>query len=579
MNSWKDNIHSIFDVNGVPDFPDNSESEHENPTLSPEESLSKEEVKEVKELLKGLKNNDDFNYPEDEINDTSYMKNSRFDFLAKINKTVLFICILILTIACWVCFRHIAFGIAFVLEVLVGCIFAIYYTMQEDDVIHLDTLSDGFKLIRPDGEDKKLADLVMQEPVEELKDLVDYVKEPHEFEKMGYIPETKILIIGESGFGKGTLIKALANEMNLNIIQIHASRFFDTENVIEKLFELVQKASIPYIVHIDAFEKLTEHTDSEMETPDAILDKLQTYLDIYPQVILIATCEDSSALISNEDTYSRFFKKAISLEVPNQEERCKLLKEFTANNSLAEDVDLEQIAKNCYGSSIGELKFLVSTSISVARKNNHSKIEMDDFFQAFDSLEFGKAGKKHSEESQKIAAYHEAGHALVHYLKNGRKNLLRVISIGRGNAGGLTYFSIDDDKLVLTKEDLLNKVCVSYGGRCAEKLIFNHYSTGASVDISQATSIIGSMIREYGMSDEIGPINVSPKIAVVSVLNESPYMLNLISSELVKIGKQCEEETFELLKANREKLDCLANYLIEHESITGEEMDALLKNI
>ena len=167
----------------------------------------------------------------------------------------------------------------------------------------------------------------------------------------------------------------------------------------------------------------------------------------------------------------------------------------------------------------------------------------------------------------------------MEYILSGKKSIIRVLSTSRGTAGGYTLSSLDEEKVIVSKQKLLDRICIMYGGRCAERIVFDALSTGASSDIQAATSVISSMVQKYGMSDEIGPLNVSPKIALMAVLNESNEMRNLISHECIKIAKECEVRTMQILTDNRLMLDALANYLIENESISGEELDELLKSI
>lgn len=507
------------------------------------------------------------------------------DWFQRIDKRMLFIVITVLTLAWCFCFPSHFMNVLFLIEVLCIGVYFIFITTQPKEISDNDgstptftynRLTDGFEVITPDENGKTLAELVIQSPTKEFQDLVDYLKNPEEFEEMDYKPETNLLLIGKNGYGKSALIKAFANDTQLMIIKINASRFFDISNIIETLFQFANVLD-HYIIEIECFEKFFSNSSATTETPEAILDKLKTYLNFFDNVILVATCEDPTPLITDE-SYSGLFKKVIILDTPNQKERVKLLKEFSSHLNLNHDIDFEYIAKSCIGTSIGGLKYLVATAISVARKNKHETILQSDFFEAFDAIEFGNSDKKHSEDSRKIVAYHESGHALVRYLLLGKKSILRVISTSRGDTGGITFFSPDDDKVVYTKQDLINEICAIYGGRCAEKLVFHHVSTGASADIQRASSIISSMVQRYGMSDKIGPLDVSPKIALMAVLNESSDMRNLISQECLKLSQECEQKTLKLLESNRNKLDILASYLIEHESITGDEIEEILKN-
>lgn len=503
-------------------------------------------------------------------------------FVRTVNKTEIGLFMLGFTLLLCILFPCIFLKILLIIECIIACLLKLYYdycekTKEEPDVFN--KLSDGYELILPKEDGKKFSDLVIQEPVEELKELVDYLYHPEEFEAIGFKPENKVLIVGENGYGKNALIEAFANETGLPRIRIHASKLLDSEeqNVFYGIFRMADKWPC-YIIQIDSFENLLGHNAPTLSNPATVFDKLKTHLDVFKNILLFATCEDVTAL-STDESYENFFKKVIVLEAPNQEQRIQLLKVFTKNLTLSPDIDFALISKNCFGDSIGELKNLVAKAISIAHKNDRKEIIQEDFFNAFDAITFGSSMNKQSEGMRKLVAYHEAGHAIMEYLLKGKEAIIRVVSTGRGVAGGVTYTnSFTEDKKILTKDDLMNEICTLYGGRCAEMIIFNHISTGASSDIRQASSIISNMIERYGMSDEIGPLNVSTKIAMLSVINESAEMRNLISNERLKISRECEKITLSLLTQHRSMLDTLANYLMEHESITGDEMEKLLKN-
>lgn len=511
---------------------------------------------------------------------TLWLKRFLF-FWESLSKFWLAIGTVALTIVLTLCFNSLFFKILLILEVVVAFAYLLYITYTGAyPKFYFNKLNDGYEYIQPEEDGIKFEDLTVKSPVKELNDLVEYLNNPEEFLKQGYLPERKILLIGDSGSGKETIIKAFANETELPIIRVHASRFFVDENLFDSLFKLAPYAD-GYILQIDSFEKLNSSTTGNNLSGDLIIDTLLQCLDVYTNVILFATSENPAEIDDDNSEYiiSRCFKKVILMPPPSFEERCELIEKFIADFPMDKTVDLKAISKMYIGASIGEIKYLVNIAKSIAHKENRKELTHEDFFNAFDYINTGNLTRKHSKESQKLVAYHEAGHAIVRYVLSGKNAVLRVISTSKGSAGGYTMISLDEENVVTTQQELLDNVCWSYGGRCAERLIFNHLSTGASADIQSATSTILSMIQRYGMSEEIGPINVSPKIALLSVINESPDMRNLISKECSRIGKECEARAMEILVEHRKELDALANYLIEHESITGAEMEELLKKV
>lgn len=439
---------------------------------------------------------------------------------------------------------------------------------EEREAISFNPFKDGCEIIFPQNVTYSLDDLIVKGPVEELDSLVDYCLNPDHYEPSLYTPDTRVLLSGPAGFGKTSLVKAFAKTVDLPILRVHASRFYTNDNLFAKLFELAEH-DVAYILEIDAFDLLSGENAVNM-APGSFIETLKTYLEIFDNVIFFAVTDDGGSL--DEQTL-HFFKKSIELDLPNLEERRALLREFANIVGYDFEVNFDPIAKNCIGFSIGEIKTLIGNSINIARKNKRKTISQADLLSAWDTMLLGSSNSGHStEKARKLVAYHEAGHAVISYVLSGKESVFRVISIGHGNAGGVTIPTSDENVLIQTEEDLKNEICMTYGGRAAEKLVFGHVSTGASSDIKQATSLIMSMVRTYGMSDEIGPLNVCPKIAMVSVINESNDMQNLITRECIRISKECDQRALDILTTNRDKLEALAEYLISHESITGDEM-------
>lgn len=498
---------------------------------------------------------------------------------AGLSKTLLACGIIIITTVLTLCFNNIVFKLFLIAELVAYLIYWLVKTYEDKTCISFDTIGAGIDFIQPSEEGIMPEDLIVKAPLKELQDLMQYVIDPTKFDEQGYYPDSNILFAGDIGSGKSSVIKAFANATKLPIIQVNATRFLSSENLVDSLFEMAQ--FVPsYIIEIDSIESFnaTISNGEDVINPQILIDKLLKYHECYPNVLVFATCEEPEKL-ADDNMIDKFFRKVIIMEAPNFDERLALIKEFSKNLSLNSNVNFESIAKRYIGCSIGELKQLVKVAIEVAHKDNRNILNCDDFFDALDYFEGKTGGKKHSLESQKLVAYHEAGHAIVSYFLNGKDSVIRVISTSRGNSGGYTAMSLDEENVIMTEQELLNNICISYGGRCAEKIIFNHLSTGASADIQSATSTILQMVQSFGMSEKIGPLNVSPKIAMLSVINEGSDMQNLISAECVRIAKECEKRTMELLLVHRTELDILANYLIQYETITSDEMIKLLEKV
>ena len=366
-------------------------------------------------------NNFDFedhfeNFEEEPINKFEYIKQKIHNLITPDNYDnikFISICIAAITIICTLCFPNTFFKLLLILETIVAISSYMIYKFKgnKDGILAINQLEDGIEIIHPYTTKLSLNDIIIREPVEELSELLSFVQNPDIFESTGYTPENRILLLGETGFGKEALIKAFAHDSNLIIARIHASRFLENEEIFDTLSTLADNFN-SFVLQIDAFETIfAASSTSEGENSEVIVDKLKVYLSCYNNIICFANCEEPSA-IENIQSVERLFKKAIIFNIPDHHERIKFLKEFTKDFDLDENVDFENISKNCFGFSIGEIKYLVTTAVGIAHKNNRKKIVQSDFFAAFDSIEYGISNKKHSKESQKVVAYHEAGHGL-----------------------------------------------------------------------------------------------------------------------------------------------------------------------
>lgn len=511
--------------------------------------------------------------------DISPVEKTRKGFFKSINYGVLAIMILLLTVTCALCFDVLFFKILLIIEIaaLGICASYVFHDADDDDTTIEAEFPDGVELISPNVSPKVLyQNIINKNAKEELNELSDYILNPDDYDVGHYIPETRILLCGLPGSGKNALVHAFAHNVGIPLYKINASTILENENVDELLATIFNFSSDFYVLLIESFELFSNQTSETASYILNIVNKIEQQSLYNPNVILFATYEGEENIYSGDATY-KMFKKMLETDLPNQDERLELLKEFTSNYSVDDDVDFAAVSKAFIGLTVGDIKYLVKSALSIAHRDKRNFLKQDDFFDALDFSTCSSSTQKHTAEMQKIVAYHEAGHALVQYLVCGKQSVLRIISASRGDVGGYTKPSPEEDKLIFTEEDLLNRICVIYGGRCAEKLIFNHRSTGASVDIENATSLILSMIQSYGMNDEIGPINVAPKLVGMSVVNTSDEIRNVVFKEASKIAKECDKRAFELLSNNREKLDKLANYLIDNESIEGSKLEELLE--
>jgi cell division protease FtsH len=274
------------------------------------------------------------------------------------------------------------------------------------------------------------------------------------------------------------------------------------------------------------------------------------------------------------------FDRQIYIPLPDVRGRLEILKIHTKEKPLAEDVDLEVIARSTPGFSGADLANIVNEAALIAARKNHGKITMEDFEEAKDKVTMGIERKSMvlSEEEKVTTAYHEAGHTLVAKLLPNADKVHKVTIIPRGKALGITQQLPEEDKYTYTKDYLLDRLCVLFGGRVAEELALGTISTGAGNDIERATEIARRMVAEWGMSDRIGPIAVKLKEQFgepVELISEE--MKRLIDKEVKRIIKETYERTKEIISQNMDKLENLAKALLERETLTGEEIDKAMK--
>jgi len=270
------------------------------------------------------------------------------------------------------------------------------------------------------------------------------------------------------------------------------------------------------------------------------------------------------------------FDRQIFVPLPDVKGRLEILKIHTRNKPLAEDVDLEVIARSTPGFSGADLANIVNEAALIAARKNHGKITMEDFEEAKDKVTMGIERKSMvlSEQERITTAYHEAGHALVAKLLPNADKVHKVTIIPRGKALGITQQLPEEDRYTYTKEYLLDRLAVLFGGRVAEELALGTISTGAGNDIERATELARRMVAEWGMSEKIGPIAVKIREQIgepVEIVSEE--LRRLIDKEVKRIINETYSRTRELLSQNMDKLENLARALLERETLTGEEID------
>jgi len=430
----------------------------------------------------------------------------------------------------------------------------------------------------------------IDEVKEEVAEIVDFLKNPKKYQQLGGRIPKGVLLAGAPGTGKTLLAKAIAGEANVPFLSVSGSEFVEMfvgvgASRVRDLFEQAKKHA-PCIVFIDEIDAVGRKRGAGIsgshDEREQTLNQLLVEMDGFESsdgIIVIAATNRPDILDPALLRPGRFDRQ-IYVPLPDVKGRLEILKIHTKDKPLAEDVDLEVIARSTPGFSGADLANIVNEAALIAARKNHGKIMMEDFEEAKDKVTMGIERKSIvlSEKEKITTAYHEAGHALVAKLLPNADKVHKVTIIPRGKALGITQQLPEEDRYTYTKEYLLDKLAVLFGGRVAEELALGTISTGAGNDIERATELARKMVAEWGMSEKIGPISVKIREQFgepVEIVSEE--LRRLIDKEVKRIINETYGRTKELLSQNINKLENLAKALLERETLTGEEIDLAIK--
>jgi cell division protease FtsH len=435
----------------------------------------------------------------------------------------------------------------------------------------------------------------VDEAVEELKEIIEYLKNPQKFVRLGAKIPKGVLLVGPPGTGKTLLAKAVAGEADVPFISISGSSFVEMfvgvgAARVRDLFAQAE-ALAPCIIFIDEIDAVGRvrgiSPTGGAEEREHTLTQLLTEMDGFDPkkgVIIIAATNRPEILDPALLRPGRF-DRVVVVDRPDLKGREAILRLHCREIKLAPDVDLKVIAARTPGMVGAELANIVNEAALLAARKGKDAVEMEDFEEAIDRVIAGLARKSRylSPEEKRRIAYHEAGHAICAAVFTPKEKVHRVSIIPRGVAAlGYTLQLPEEEKYLLTKEELLAKVCVLFGGRVAEELVFGEVSTGAQNDLEKATEIARAMVLDYGMSEVLGPQTFRKRehlfLDVPFKERElvSEETARIIDAEISKILKSCYDKTKELLKAEREKLDRMVELLLQKEVLEGEELEKIL---
>ncbi len=438
----------------------------------------------------------------------------------------------------------------------------------------------------------------LQEAKEELKEIVEFLKNPEKFQRLGGRIPKGVLLVGPPGTGKTLLAKAVAGEASVPFFNISGSDFVEMfvgvgAARVRDLFAQAQEKA-PCIVFIDELDALGKargispigggHEERE-QTLNQLLVEMDGF-DSRKGVIIMAATNRPEILDPALLRPGRFDRHVV-VDKPDRKEREAILKIHAKNVKLAKDVDLSIIAARTPGFVGADLANIVNEAALLAARKDKNAVEMKDFEEAIDRAIGGLEKKQRvlSDQERKIVAYHEAGHALVAASVAHADPVHKISIVSRGIAAlGWTLQLPTEDRYLMTKSELLDRMAVLLGGRAAEELVFREISTGAQNDLQKSTDIARSMVMEYGMSENLGLLTFekdrrSPYLGVNGFGYGREYG-DRVADEIDREVKRIVDETYQrvrdILQRKYEKLETLAHALLEKETLEGEELKALL---
>ncbi len=453
------------------------------------------------------------------------------------------------------------------------------------------------KLLTPSGKKVTFADVAgCEEAKEELQEIIEFLKDPQRFQRLGGKIPKGVLLMGPPGTGKTLLARAIAGEANVPFFSISGSDFVEMfvgvgASRVRDLFEQGKK-NAPCIIFIDEIDAVGRHRGAGLggghDEREQTLNQLLVEMDGFESndgVILIAATNRPDVLDPALLRPGRFDRRVV-VGRPDVRGREEILRVHAKRIALGEDVDLSVIARGTPGFSGADLANLVNEAALLAARRGKKKVEAEDFDVAKDKVMMGVERRSLiiSEEEKRNTAYHEAGHALVAFLEPHADPLHKVTIIPRGMALGVTQQLPEDDKHTYTKEYLLATLSVMMGGRAAEELFMGHQTTGAGNDIERATEVARKMVCEWGMSEKIGPLTFGKRDEQIFLGREiarhrdySEATAIEIDREVRRIVTEAYERARNLLEENRDALVRLAEALLEREVLDAEQIRILVE--
>ena len=436
----------------------------------------------------------------------------------------------------------------------------------------------------------------LKEEKEEVKELIDFLKSPKKFQKLGARIPKGVLLFGPPGTGKTLLAKAVAGEANVPFYFISGSDFVELfvgvgASRVRDMFKEA-KRNAPCLIFIDEIDAVGRQRGSGIggghDEREQTLNQLLTEMDGFGAnegIIIIAATNRPDVLDPALLRPGRFDRQ-VTVNLPDVKGREEILAVHAKNKILADGITLNNLAKRTPGFSGADLENLLNEAALLAVRRDKNEITMSEIDEATDRVLMGpaKVSHKYTENDRKLVAFHEAGHAVIGLKLRNASDVQKVTIIPRGSAGGYNMMVPNEEKLCSTKTDLLEEITGLLGGRSAEEIVFGEITTGAHNDFEKATKIARAMVTEYGMSD-LGPLQFEQQSGNVFLGRDynkpqhfSNEVANEIDMEMRKIINECHKKAKEIINKNKDLLNLIANTLLEYETLTKEQIDYLVEH-
>lgn len=453
----------------------------------------------------------------------------------------------------------------------------------------------GARLFAKGKQNITFADVAgVDEAKKELEEVVDFLKHPIKYRRLGARTPKGVLLIGPSGTGKTLLAKAVAGEAGVPFFSMAGSEFMEMlvgvgASRVRDLFNTAKRAA-PSIIFIDEIDAIGRHRglgfagghDEREQTLNQILVEMDGFTPNDHVLVIAAT--NRGDLLDPALLRPGRFDRRVTLDLPDLDDRKQILAIHARGKPIVKDLDWDKVSRRTVGFSGADLENMLNEAAINAARGNRTSIGMDDIEEAALKVKLGPEKKRvQNDDERKITAYHEAGHAVVGYLLPHMDPVHRISIVSRGVAMGFTMIPPRKDRYMETKSHLSEMIIALLGGRAAEELVFKDLTGGAASDIDQATKIARKMVTDFGMS-KLGPTHLGPQIeeseygrSWMQPSEVSQETQSKIDAEVRRIVDESYAKSLATLRKNKSKLDLIASKLIERETLEGEEFEKLMK--